>query len=90
MKIDFIFRFHIRFFFLASFAFYFPVSDTSSRTIVMVYFNIETLNCSANPPSLNSFKKFCAAIATFKNLLKMTVLGERLNKTDMEKVGWKF
>ena len=56
----------------------------------MVYFNIETLNCSTNPPSLNSFKKICAAMATFKNLLKMTVLGERLNKTDMEKVGWKF
>ena len=29
---------------------------------------------------------FDLAIATFKNLLKMAVLKERLNKTDMEKV----
>ena len=31
--------------------------------------------------------KFDVAIATFKNLLKMAVLKERLNKTYMEKVG---
>ena len=31
--------------------------------------------------------KFDVAIATFKKPLKMTVLKERLNKKDMEKVG---
>ena len=53
----------------------------------MVSFNIETLNSDANPPLQTSFIKFDVAIATFKNLLKMAVLKERLNKTDMEKVG---
>ena len=53
----------------------------------MVSFNIETLNSGANPPLLTSFIKFDVAIATFKNLLQMTVLKERLNKTDMVKVG---
>ena len=53
----------------------------------MVSFNIETLNSGTNPPLQNSFKKPGVAIATFKNLLKMAVLQERLNKTDMEKVG---
>ena len=32
-------------------------------------------------------KKFDVTIATFKNLLEMAVLKERLNKTDMEQVG---
>ena len=50
----------------------------------MVSFNIETLNSDANPPLYTSFIKFDA---TFKNLLKMAVLKERLNKKDMEKVG---
>ena len=53
----------------------------------MVSFNIETLNSGANPPLLTSFTKFDVAITTFENLLKMAVLKERLNKTDMEKVG---
>ena len=52
----------------------------------MFYFNIETLNSSANPPLQISFITFDFAIAAFKNLVKMTVLKERLNKTDMEKV----
>ena len=33
------------------------------------------------------FIKFDVAIATFKNLLNMAVLEERLNKTDIEKIG---
>ena len=53
----------------------------------MVSFNTETLNSGANPPLYTSFIKFNIAIATFKNLLKMTVLKKRLNETDMEKVG---
>ena len=53
----------------------------------MVSFNIETLNSGANLSLLNLFIKFDVAIATFKNLLTMAVLKERLNKTDMEKVG---
>ena len=53
----------------------------------MVSFNTETLNSGANPPLLTSFKKFDVARATFKNLIRMTVLKERLKKTDMEKVG---
>ena len=53
----------------------------------MVSFNIETLNSGANPPLYTSFIKFNIAIATFQNLLKMTVLKKRLNETDMEKVG---
>ena len=38
-------------------------------------------------PYITWFIKFDVAIATFKNLLKMAVLKERLNKTDMGKVG---
>ena len=53
----------------------------------MVSFNIETLNSGANPPLKNSFIKFDVAIATLENLLKMAVLNNRLNKTDMEKAG---
>ena len=66
----------------------------------MVSFNIETLKSGANPPLQTSFIKFDVAIATFKNLVKIAVLKERLNKTkdvrelsnildktDMEKVG---
>ena len=53
----------------------------------MVPFNIETLNSGANPPLQTSFIKFDVAIATFKNLLKMAVLKERLNKMDMKKAG---
>ena len=53
-------------------------------------FNIETLNSGANPPLQNSFIKFNVAIANCENLLKMAVLNNRLNKTDMEKVGWRF
>ena len=53
----------------------------------MVSFNIETLNSVANPPLKNSFIKFDVAIATLENLLKMAVLNNRLNKTDMEKAG---
>ena len=53
----------------------------------MVSFNIETLNTGANPTLQTSFIKSDVAIAKFKNLLKTAVLKERLNKTDMEKVG---
>ena len=53
----------------------------------MVSFNIETLNSGANPPLQTSFIKFDVAIAISKNLLKMAVLKDRLNKTGMKKVG---
>ena len=53
----------------------------------MVTFNIEALNPGANPPVKTSFIKFDVAIATLNNLLQMVILKERLNKTDMEKVG---
>ena len=53
----------------------------------MVFFNIEALNSDTNPPLKASFIIFDFAIATFKNLLKMTVIKRRLSKTDMEKVG---
>ena len=53
----------------------------------MVSFNIEALNSGANPPLQTSFIKFDVAIATLKNLLQMAILKERLNNTDMEKVG---
>ena len=53
----------------------------------MFSFNTEALNSDANPPLQNSFIKFDVAIAPFNNLLKMVVLEERLNKTDIKKVG---
>ena len=56
----------------------------------MISFNIEMLNTGKNPPSQILFIKFDVAIASFKNLLNMAVLEERLNKTDIEKVGKKF
>ena len=46
-----------------------------------------TLNSGASPPLWTLFIKFDVAITTFKNLLKMAVLKERLNKTDIRKVG---
>ena len=71
---DYIFRLHI--YFSASFA-----------TITMFSFNIETLNSGGNSQLKNLFIKVDVAIATFKNLLKITVFKENLNKTDKEKVG---
>ena len=53
----------------------------------MVSISIETPNFGANPPLKTSTIKFDVAIAIFKNLLKMAVLQDLLNKTDMEKVG---
>ena len=53
----------------------------------MVSFNTETLNSGANPPLWTSFIKFNVAVASFKNLLKMAVLKERLNKTEIKKIG---
>ena len=53
----------------------------------MISFNIETLNSGENPVLQTSFIKFVVAIATFKNLQNMAVLEERLNKTDIKKVG---
>ena len=35
----------------------------------------------------DTFIKFNFATATFKNLLNVAVLKERLNKTDMKKIG---
>ena len=48
---------------------------------------LAALNSGAIPPLQNSFRKFDVTIATLGNLPKMAVLNERLNKTDMEKVG---
>ena len=53
----------------------------------MVSFNIETLDSGANLPSQTLFIKFEVLIVTFKNMLKMAVLKERLDKTNMEKAG---
>ena len=53
----------------------------------MVSFNIETLNSGPNPALQTSFIKIDVPIATFKNLLKMAVLKEPLNKTGIKKVG---
>ena len=80
-----IFCFHICF--TTSFSFYFLVLDTSFRTSAIVSFNIEIVIPRANLPLQNSFLKFDVALATLEDLLKMTVLNKRLNKTDMEKVG---
>ena len=52
----------------------------------MISFNTETVNSDQNLLLKNSFIKFDAAIATLENLLKMTFLNRRLNKTDMEMV----
>ena len=80
-----IFCFHICF--TTSFSFYFLVLDTQSRTSAIVSFNIEIVIPGANLPFQNSFLKFDVALTTLEDLLKMTVLNKRLNKTDMEKVG---
>ena len=53
----------------------------------MVSFNIEKQKSGINPPLYNSFIKFDVAIGTRENLLKMAVLNNHLNKTDMENVG---
>ena len=53
----------------------------------MVSFNIETLGSGENWSLRTLFIKSDVPIAIFKNLLKMAVLKECLNKTDMEKVG---
>ena len=86
LKKDFIiFQFHI--YFSASFAFYFLGSYTYSQTSAMTSFNIETLNSGKNLALQTLFIKFDVAIATFKNMLNMAILEERLNKMDIEKVG---
>ena len=48
----------------------------------MVSSNTEMLNSVKR----TSFIKFDIAVTTFRNLFKMTVLEERLNNTDIEKV----
>ena len=45
---------------------------------------------SANSPLQTSITKFDVALGTFKNMRKMSVLKERLEKTNMKKVGQKF
>ena len=52
----------------------------------MISFDIETLNSGKSPPLKTSFIKFDVAIATFKILLNIAVLEERLHKTDIEKI----
>ena len=53
----------------------------------MVSFNIEVLNSVVVSPLQTLLIKLDIAIVTFKNLLKMAVLKECLNKTNMENVG---
>ena len=53
----------------------------------MFSFNVERLNSGTNPPLYDSFIKFGVAITTIENLLKMTVLNNRLNKTDTDNLG---
>ena len=54
----------------------------------MVSFNIETLNSGvANLPLQTLFIKFDIVIATFKNLPRLPVLKEHLNKMDKGKEG---
>ena len=53
----------------------------------MVFIDIETFNSGSNLPLYSSFIKFDVAITTFKNLLMIAVLKERLNKTEVEKIG---
>ena len=66
----------------ASFDFYLLVLDTCFRTRAIVSFNIEKLNSGANPPLQALFINVEAAIATFKNLMKMAVLKRRLNRLE--------
>ena len=54
---------------------------------MVISFNTETLNSGEKSAIIDSFLKFDIVIATFKNLLNMAVLEQRLNKTDIEKVG---
>ena len=63
------------------------VSDTKSRTIAMVSFNIETIISGANLSLWKSFIKIGVTVYTLENLLKIAVLNRRLNKTDMEREG---
>ena len=51
----------------------------------MIYFNIETQKSGAKVPLWTLFIKTNVAIATFKNLLKMTVLKEHINKSNRAK-----
>ena len=51
----------------------------------MISLNIETVNSYESLPLSTSLIKFDATIATFKILLNIAVLEERLNKTDIRK-----
>ena len=53
----------------------------------MISPNIETLNSCINFSLETSFVKFDVVVATFSNPINMAVLGKRLNKTNIEKVG---
>ena len=53
---------------------------------MLIFFNIEMLNSDKSPLLQTSLIKLGAAVATFKNLLNMTVLEERLTNTNKGKV----
>ena len=53
---------------------------------MLIFFNIEMLNSDKSPLLQTLLIKLGAAVATFKNLLNMTVLGERLTNTNKGKV----
>ena len=85
MSEDFIFQFQI--YLSANFAFYFLVSNRQLRTRALISFNIEIIDSVANLLSYTLFITYDVAEATFKTLLKISVLKERLNEANTEKVG---
>ena len=69
---------------------YFLVSYTLLRQITLISFNSETLNSGANSPLQTLFIRFDVAIATFTNLLYMTIFKGRLKRMDIEKLSLKI
>ena len=69
---------------------YFLVSYTLLRQITLISFNSEILNSGANSPLQTLFIRFDVAIATFTNLLHMTIFKGRLKRMDIEKVSLKI
>ena len=65
---------------------YFLVSYTLLRQSTLFSFNSGTLDSGANSPLQNLFIRFDVALATFTNLLCITIFEERLKGMDIEKV----
>ena len=58
---------------------YFLVSYTLLRQSALFSFNSETLDSGANSPLQTLFIRFDVALATFTNLLYITIFKERLD-----------